>query len=130
MRCGGDRVGALADAADDLALGHGAASHDLGRVQLEQRDCVAVAGLDRDRAAACRDGADERNDAAGGRAYGLAHGGADVDPAMLAGGVRIGAEGVGPQNGPVDGPGPAGRGRNDEQRRNRDRDRGGERTPH
>jgi hypothetical protein len=54
-----DRVRALADAADDRALGDGAPAGDLDRAELEERDGVAVRSLDRDDAAAARNRADE-----------------------------------------------------------------------
>jgi hypothetical protein len=127
---GGDRVGTLSDAPDDVALQHGAAADDVRRAELEQRDCKAVGGLDRHRSAAARDRPDERDDAACGRVHGCAHFGTHVDAAVLTGRVRIQAEGVGPQDRAVDGPGPAGRRRDEEQGRDRECDRGGERTPH
>ena len=100
----GDGVGALADAADEVAFGHVRASRDLGRAQLEQRHRVAVAGLDRQRPAAAGHGSDERDDARRGRAHPVACRCPDVDATVLAGGIHVGAEGERPQHRPVDRP--------------------------
>ena len=81
--------------------------------ELEQRHRVAVGGLDRQRAAASRDRAGERDGAGGGRADVGAGGSADVDSAVLAGRVLVLSEREWPQNRSVGGPGPGDRGRDD-----------------
>ena len=90
MRCGGERVIAVADLADDPSFSDRAAARDGDRSELEQRHGVAVGRLDRQRAAPGRNGADERDDACGRRPHGVAGGGADVDSTMLARRVLVG----------------------------------------
>jgi hypothetical protein len=107
-----DGVRALADGADNGTLRDEGSAHDARGPELEQRDRVR-AGLDRDYPPPARDRADERDGAAGRRAHVLAHGGADVDAAMLAAGVRVRAEGEGPEDRPVDRPRPGARGRSE-----------------
>ena len=130
VRHGGDRVLALADLADDAAFSDRAAARDGDRPELEQRHGVAVGRLDRQRAAAGRNGADERDDAGGGRPHGVAGSGADVDSTMLARCVLVRCERERAQERPVNRPGPAESTRDDDQRRDRCNDRDGEYAPH
>jgi hypothetical protein len=106
----GDRVGALADRSDALALRDVRAARDGDGSELQQRDGEPVGGPDRDRAAAVRDRADEADVAGDGRAHHRADRPADVDAAMLTAGVRVRAERERSQELPVDGPGPRSRG--------------------
>jgi hypothetical protein len=126
----GGRILALADVADDRALRDCAAGRDDGRAELEQRDCVAVGGQDRDRTTAARNGAGERDASRGRSAHGRADSLTDIDPAMLAGGVAVLGKGERPQDRSFGGPSPAGRGRDDDQGRDRSSDRDGEDAPH
>jgi hypothetical protein len=125
-----DRILALTDLADDGALGHGGAARDGERAELQQRDGVAVGGLNGQCAAAGGDRAGERDDSRGRRADRLARRGADVDAAVLAGRVLVCRERERPQDGPVARPGPAGCDRNDNERRDRSDDRDEEHAPH
>ena len=128
VRSGRDPVGALAHGADDRALRHDRAAADAERAELEQRDRVAVRGLDRQRAAAARHGAGERDGAGRGRAHLGAHGRAEVDAAVLPARVGVGGEGERAQQWAVDRPGPGARDRSDGERRQHGR--GGECSPH
>jgi hypothetical protein len=86
---------------DDDALEHA------DRAQVCERDGVAVGGLDRERLAARRHGARERDGSSGRRADGVARGGgAHVDPPVLAAGVRVFAERERAQHGPGSRPRP------------------------
>jgi hypothetical protein len=128
MRRDGDRVGALAHGPDDGALRHDRAAGDAERAELEQRDRVAVRGLDRQRAAASRHGAGERDGAGRGCPHLGAHGRAEVDAAVLPARVGVGGEGERAQQWAVDRPGPGTRGRSDAEQRQHGR--GGEDSPH
>lgn len=130
MRRACDRVLALAHLTHDVPLGDEAASRDRDRAELQQRDRVAVGGLDRHGPPAAGHGAAERDRAGGRRANDGADLGPDVDAAMLAGGVRVLAELERPEDGPVGGPGPRGGGRDDDEERGRGDDRSAERARH
>ena len=109
----GDGVAALADHADLRSLRDRAAAHDARHPELEHRHGVAVAGGDRDRAAATGHEADEGDGAAGRCEHGAAKLGRDVDASVLAGRVRVGTDGERPQHRPLGRPRPgerAGRG--------------------
>jgi hypothetical protein len=130
MRYGRDGVLAVADLADDHAFSDRAAARDGDRPELEQRHGVAVGRLDRQRATAGRNGADEGDDAGGGSPNGVADGGADVDSTMLARSVLVRRERERAQERPVSRPGPADRHGDDDQSRDRCNDRDGEHAPH
>jgi hypothetical protein len=117
VRGEGDGVGALADGADDGALGDDAAAQDADRAELEKRDRIAVRALDRDRAAATRDHADEGHVAPDRRAHRAPHRTADVDAAVLAARIDVVAEDEGPQHLPLDRPCPGWGGRHNGERR-------------
>jgi hypothetical protein len=128
VRRGGDRVRALADDADHGSLLDGGAAQHARRAELQQGHGVAVGGLDRDRPAAVRNRADER-DGPGSRcehrASQLAR---DVDASMLPAGVGVRAERERTQDRPRGGPDPGMRRRRDGERRCQDQDR--EEPPH
>ena len=90
VRRPGDGVGAFTRDPDDSTLLDGAAASDAHRAELEERDRVAVRGLDRQRSASARDGARERDGARAGRPHLGADGRAEVDAAVLTARVRIG----------------------------------------
>ena len=93
VRLQSDCVAALADHADNGPLREGAAALDARRPELEQRHGVAVVSHDRDRAAATGHEADEGDHPAR-RCYHLAAElRSDVDAAVLACGVWVGADG-------------------------------------
>ena len=125
---GRDGVGALSDDADDCSLGDLIAAADVRRAELQQGDRVAVGCLDRDRTAAVRDRADERDGTRRGRPDRASERGADVDAAVLAAGVDVGAESERAQDLPVGRPRPGRSGRRDGERRQDDR--GNEDSPH
>jgi hypothetical protein len=128
VRRRGDGVGAdsrrsyRAPLGDVLALGNRRAA------QLEERDGVAVGGVDGDGAAAAGDRADERHLTGRGREDNAPDRRGDVDAAMLAAGVDVRAERKGPQHLAGHGPCPGRGGRRDGQRRQDDRDN--ESSPH
>jgi hypothetical protein len=128
VRYGRDRVGALADGADNRSLGDLVAADHARRAELEQGDGVAVGGLDSDRAAAAGNGAGEGDRSARGRPDPGTNGRADVDATVLAAGVDIVAERERPQDLPVGRPRPGRSGRRDDERRQSDR--GNEHSPH
>ena len=88
---------------------------------MNERDGIAIRGLDRDRAARAGDAAREGDRARSRSAHRSACRSADVDTAMLATGVRIVAEHEGSKHRPVCGPGPGERGRNADLERDEDR---------
>ena len=120
---------ALADRPHDRAFDDRTPACDRDRAELEQRHGVAVRGLNRQRAAASRDRAGERDGAGDGRADFGADGSSDVDSAMLAGRVLVIRERERPQNRSIGRPGPGGRGRNDDKGCDRN-DREGEHALH
>ena len=129
MWCQRDDVLARADLTHDRTLGDGAPARDGDRAELEQRHRIPVGRLDRERAAAGRNGTDERDAPADRCTHRLAGGGADVDPAVLSRRVLVGRERERPQDRPVDRPGPAGRDGDEDQGCDRSDDREGEHTP-
>ena len=115
---------------ENVALGDEAAARDRDRAELQQRHRVAVGGLDRHGPAAAGHGTAERDRAGGRRAHGGADVGADVDAAVLAGGVRVRAQLERPDDRPVGGPGPGGGSRDDDEERGRGDDRSAEGARH
>jgi hypothetical protein len=124
VRVGRHGIDADADGAHDRTLGHGVVARDRSGGQLEQRHRVAVRRLDGDGAPAGGEGADE-GDRAGRRSqHGRTDVGPDVDAAMLAARVRVGAEDERPQHGAGHRPGPGGRaGAGGQRQHEGDRDR-------
>jgi hypothetical protein len=95
------------DGADDGALGHARPALDVDRAEVHQRRRVPERGLDRDGLPAGWHRAGECHDSLGGREHVGPTRSAEVDAAMLPGGVRVRTvEREGTQHGPVDGPGP------------------------
>jgi hypothetical protein len=80
------------DRPDDVAFGDRGALLDRGGAEVHERDREAARRLDRHDEPAPRDAAGERDDSTGGRAHRAAGSTADVDPAVLARGVRVAAE--------------------------------------
>ncbi len=115
-------VGALADRADARALPHLVAALHCDRAELQQRHGVAVARADRQRATSRGNGAGEGDGPCHRCAHRLAHGAADVDPAMLPCGVRVRPEDERPQHRPVDRPRPRLCAAGEQQRAQRARD--------
>lgn len=105
------------DRAHGRALGDGVALGDGDRAEVEQRDGVAVGGLERDRLAVRRQRARVADRPRGRRAHGPARIARDVDPAVLAARVRIGHDREAAEHDSVAGPGPG-------IRRRRGRERG------
>ena len=128
VRLGGDPVDALADDPDRGALDDRVAARDGRTAELQQRHRIPVRRLDRDRAAATGNGAGEGDGACDRREHLRADLGADVDAAVLSGGVRVRPEREGTQHRPVGRPRPGGGGRNREQERQDDR--AGAESPH
>jgi hypothetical protein len=123
MRLERDRVSARADERDDGSLIDGIALRDQQLSELEERDGIAVGGLDRERLTASRDSAGERHGSRGRRVDVGAELAADVDPAMLVAGIRIGPEHEGPEDRPAGRPRPRVRGRHDQKRGHHSRER-------
>jgi hypothetical protein len=107
------RVAAGADRADHVALAHLRSDRDPDRAEMDERDRPAVLGTDRQAETLGGQPPGERDDPRCGGAHGRARGSADVDPAMLAAGIRIALGGKRPQHGPVDGPRPGRRSRSE-----------------
>ena len=110
-------VTARADRGDRLAFCDGRPGGDRGRAEMRERDREPVGGGDRERASRARDGAAERRRACGRCKDDPAGVRADVDPAVLSGGVRmrrVEAERL--EDRAVDRPRPGTRHRRDEQR--------------
>ena len=82
-------VAARPDRGDAVALGHRGARRDRQRAEMRERDREPVGGRDRESAARARHRSREGDGAARGRAHGLTGGRADVDAAVLPGGVRL-----------------------------------------
>lgn len=118
----GDGVAALADRAHLSSLGHRVAPRNARRAELQQRDGVAVVGGDRDHVATAGHDAGERDASRGRRHDGAAELCADVDAPVLACGVRVGADGEGPQHGSFGRPGPGERARCESHARKHDGD--------
>jgi hypothetical protein len=106
---------ARADGADGGPFDDRRTPFDRQRSEMQQRHGVAVGRLDRDRAAACRHCPGERDEARGRRGHGGAQRRADVDAAVEAAGIGVGAEAEPLQHRPLNRPGPAvrARGRNE-----------------
>jgi hypothetical protein len=117
-----DCVRALADAPNAHAFHNCVAAPDRDARELEEGHREAVTRLDRQRAAAVRDRARERDGAADGRVHGVADGRADVDPAMLAARIGVAAENERAQDRPVDRPRPRAGGSRERERAERDHD--------
>ena len=115
-------VAALSDGGDRLALENGASTCDCRRPEVQQRHGEAVRRLDRDRPAASRHRAGERDGTRGRRVHGHAARATDVDTPMLIGCVRVVSELELMQHRPTDGPGPGGGGRCPDQERDEDRE--------
>ena len=113
MRFRRDPIGARADGADGRAGLDGGVLRDGRRAQLEERHREALGREDRDRTPAVRHAADEGDGPGGGSPDGRALRCADVDPAVLSGGVRIRRERERTHHRAVHGPGPAVRGGRD-----------------
>ncbi|HET7648011.1 MAG TPA: hypothetical protein VFK17_05525 [Gaiellaceae bacterium] len=118
-------VAARAGGADDVALGDRAAGGDGDRAEVRERHGEPVGSRDRDGAARARHGAGERHRPGRGRAHRLAGGRADVDAAVLAGGVRVrGIEGERLDDAAARGPRPRSRdGREQERSSRRDEEK-------
>jgi hypothetical protein len=106
LRRGG--ILARAHLADGVALRDRVAPAHGERAELEQRDRVSARRRDRHAATARRERAGERDAASDRRADHGSDGRPDVDAAVLAAGVRVGAERERPQDRPLDGPRPGG----------------------
>jgi hypothetical protein len=85
-------VGALGDSADDRPFGDLGPAEHIGRGELQERDRVAVGGLDRDRMAAAGHLPGEGHPSARRRDHGGAERGTHVDAAMLPTGVGVEGE--------------------------------------
>jgi hypothetical protein len=99
-------VGALAHGADGRSLGELGAARYADSAELEEGHRIAVGRLDRDRATAARNGADEGHEAGGRRDHRRSDGRAHIDAAVLARRVRVGAEEERAQHGALDRPRP------------------------
>jgi hypothetical protein len=89
-----ERLGEIDDAArphrpDDGAFGDGRPALHPGRAQVDKRGRVAEGCLDRHCLASARDGPGKRDHPFGRRVHVCARGRAEVEAAMLAGGVRM-----------------------------------------
>jgi hypothetical protein len=85
-------LAARADGAHHVALVHDRSLCNACRADVRQRDGIAVGGRNRDRQPVCRHRAGERHRAAGRRPDRFRRFRCDVDPTMLSGRVRVGAE--------------------------------------
>jgi len=99
---------------DDGALRHG------DRTEVDVRYRVAVCRLDGDGLAAARHRTGERDGSSGSRAYGMAEGARDVDPAVLPGRIGVVSEDERPHDRPVRGPGPSTSAWNERERKRHD----------
>jgi hypothetical protein len=112
-------VAARADRADRVPLGDRRILRDANRAEVRERDGEPVGRGDRDAPARARDRAGEGHRPGGRRTHGRTCLGGDVDPAMLARGVRVRrVERELLDDGAGDGPGPGLRGRRGEERGN------------
>jgi len=98
---------ARADDPDETALSHRLPAPDRHLAEMQESDRIAVLRPDRDGAAAHRHGAGERDDPGRRREHRRAARGADVDPSMLSGCVRVVAQQERPQHRSLHGPRPA-----------------------
>jgi hypothetical protein len=94
------------DATDHGAFGHVSARRDADRAEMEEGDGVTVAGRDRQGAAAAGNRPGELDDAARRGHDRRASRRAEIDAAMLPGGIRIASVGKCSKHRPVHGPGP------------------------
>jgi hypothetical protein len=128
VRSGRDRIHALADDTDDRPLLDDAAAKHARRAELEQGHGIAVGRLDRDRAAAAGDRADERDRPRGRREHAAADLTCNVDAAVLSARVRVRPERERSQHRARGRPDPGRRRRSGDERREQDEDR--ENSPH
>jgi hypothetical protein len=120
-------LAARTERADRRALGEDGPSGDRDRVQVQERDRVAVGCLDRHRPAVHRQDSGEADDARGGRRNRVSGGSRDVDATVVARLVFGGAVLEGSKHGPGRGPGPRVRGRSE--REGRDHDESSDQIP-
>jgi hypothetical protein len=100
-------LAARADGPDEPALRYRRPAPDGDGAEMHERDRVAVLRLDRDGPARRRDGSGEGDDSGCRREHRCPRRGADVDPTVLAGRVRVVAEQERPQHGALHRPRPA-----------------------
>jgi len=99
-----------ADGADGLTLGDVGSARDVHGAEMDERDRVAVARLDRERPSSARDEARERHDTSGRRAHRAARRPANIDTPVLPRRVRVRCrEGERAQHSPVRWPDPGAR---------------------
>ena len=111
-RLGTVDITARADRSHDGSLANERAASHADRTEVDERRGVAEGRLDRDRLAAARDRAGERDDSLRRGQHHRARGRADVDAAVLPGGVWMSTvERERPQHRSVDRPGPGARNR-------------------
>ena len=111
VRLGHLRLAARADRPDDVPLLDCGSDRDADRAQVDQGDGVPVLGTDRHAAPLARQLTCEGDDPGRRCAHVGSRRRADVDPAVLAAGVRVVAGDERPQHRPVDRPGPGSRAR-------------------
>jgi hypothetical protein len=111
------RLAARADGPDDVALGNAGVARHVQRAEVEERRRVPVGRGDRERLAARRNGAGKRDGPARRCHHRRSRVCSNVDAAMEAAGVRIGAEAEPTQDWPLHRPGPAARCCGSDQRR-------------
>jgi hypothetical protein len=98
---------ARSDGSDNSCLADGRAAAHSDRAEVDERRRVPERRLDRHRLAARRNGAGKRDDSLHGCEHGTPAGSSEIEAAMLAGAVRMGAvERERPQDRAVDRPGP------------------------
>jgi hypothetical protein len=106
VRLGPLGLAARADRADDVALGDLGSDRDPDRAEMDERDRVPVLGTDRQAEPLLWKPAGEGDDSGRCGTDVRTGRGADVDPAVLAAGVRIPIGDERPEHRPVDRPGP------------------------
>jgi hypothetical protein len=109
---------------DDSTLLHSARPRDCDAPEVDEGDGQAVARLESERAPTARHRSGEAHDAGHRSPDSVAAVGADVEAAMLSGGVGIVTELEGSKHRPVDGPGPGECGRRAGLERDQDRKQG------
>jgi hypothetical protein len=114
-------LAAWPNGADDVAFGDRGAARRSDRPQVDECDGVAGRRLNGHDAAADRDRPREADRSARRRSHVRARRGADVDPSVLSGGVRVVAEREWLKHRPVHGPGPGECGRRADLERQEDR---------
>ena len=102
---------ARTDRADDVALADLSSDRHSDRAQLDERHGPAVLGSDSQAETLSRQSPGKRDDPTGGGTDLRARGSSDVDPSVLAPGVRILTGDERPQHRPVDRPHPCRRSR-------------------